>query len=280
MVRKNIFINAIILLLCALCLASGCNNDFLGLIYSSDLDERLRSKDEFNFLTAQELSPSPGFGSSYSFIVLADTHIEGGNAWGLENLTNVISSNLNIKFVVVLGDITQNGAREDIDRFKQIANSLTVPFYPVIGNHDIYFGNWSVYREEIGSTRYRVNGTGTTLFMLDSANSFFGRDQLNWLERELRNTQGRIFVFTHTRLFVTGPVDLQHMTDIRERARIVSMLQNKCDAVFMGHSHKRIINEAGNVQYINVDDFVNSKTYCLVTVPASGKITYEFHRLP
>jgi len=255
---------------------SGCNIDFLGAIISTDLDERLAERDNFKFLTGSNRAPS--FGQEYSFIVLTDTHIEDGNAWGLEELADIIADNSKIKFVVVLGDITQYGGMQDLEKFIEIARSFPIPCYPVIGNHDIYFGNWTVWNDRIGSTNYTIRGDGTTLFILDTANSLFGKQQLDRLETEIKETQGRIFVFTHSPLFVKGPVDIQQITDTNERARIISILRNKCDIMFTGHSHKRVINEAGNVRYINIEDFKSTKVYCLVSVTASD-VTYTFEEL-
>jgi predicted phosphodiesterase len=267
----------VLFLFCTFSFLNSCNIDLLGLFTSNDLNQRLIERNNLTFLDSMGWS-SLSLDDEYSFIVLADTHIEDGNAFGLEGLADVITANTGIKFAVILGDITQHGAAQDIDKFIEIASSLTVPCFPVIGNHDIYFNNWSVWKEKIGSTSYRIDGGNTSLFMLDSANSFFGNEQLNWLEEELKTANERIFVFTHAPLFVTGPVDMQQVTNINERARIVSILRNKCDIMFMGHSHKRFYHEAGNVKYITLEDFIEKKAYCIVTVTKDG-ISYTFGNL-
>jgi len=256
---------------------SGCTVDLLGLFGSTDLDKRLEERNSFKFLTESERSLS-SLGDEYSFIVVADTHIEDGKTWDFEKLKDVIESNSDIKFVVVAGDVTQYGTAQDIQKFIDIARSFPVPCYPVIGNHDVYFGNWPEWKRLIGSTCYRINGDGTTLFMMDSANGFFGKDQLDWLEKELKSTSGRVFVFTHANLFVETLLEIQQFTDTKERARIVSILRNKCDIMFMGHSHKRTFNEAGNVRYISVEDFIVAQVYCLVTVTKTG-VSYKFEKL-
>ena len=263
-----------VLLLNAVVFLNCCTVDLLGLFGSTDLNERLAERNNFNFLGDNDRTLS--LGSEYSFIVVADTHIENGNAHGLDGIKSVIdNSGGSIKFVVVAGDITQFGSAQDIQLFKDIAVSFGVPCYPVIGNHDVYFGNWPEWKNMIGSTNYRINGGGLTLLIMDSANAFFGNDQLNWLERELESASGRVFVFSHANLFVNNLTEIQQFTDTRERARVISILRNKCDIMFMGHSHARSINEAGNVLYIGIEDFIGTKTYCIVTVNSSG-ISYEF----
>ena len=254
-------------------LINSCNIDFLGFFYSNDLDDRLGERNTFHFISQDELTLS--LGDEYSFIVLADTHIEDGNTFGFEKIKDVIDADSNIKFAVVLGDITQYGSEQDIVKFIEVAKSFGVPCYPVIGNHDVYFNNWSVWKEYIGSTSYRIDGDGTSLFILDSANSFFGKEQLDWLQTEIAGTEGRVFVFTHTSLFIDGPADIQQLTDTRERARIVSILRNKCDIMFMGHAHKHFENETGNVKYISIEDFRSKNKYCLVSV-TNNDVNHEF----
>ncbi|GHV81625.1 hypothetical protein AGMMS49991_01830 [Spirochaetia bacterium] len=263
-----------------------CNVDLLGIFGSGDLDIRLEDRDTFNFLTPDMRAP-PSFGNEYSFIVLSDTHIEDGDDHGLlEKLASVIDAD--VKFVVITGDITQYGGREDVQKIIDIANSLadlspSVPCYPVLGNHDVYFNNWPVWKELIGSSRYRIDTSdgGTTLFILDSANAYFGTAQLDWLERELKTANGYVFVFTHTNLFLgdrSSIVEVGQLTDIRERARVVSLLNGRADAMFTGHIHQRIIKQIGGVHYITLEDYVRNKTYCRVSVSPS-RIEWEFKKL-
>jgi predicted phosphodiesterase len=246
-----------------------------GLFGSTDLDTRLKEKSNSGFIS--RLSPLT-LGDEYSFIVITDIHIEEGNAFGLEKIKTVIEENPEIKFAVFCGDITQNGSEQDINKFLEIAGDLPIPAYPVIGNHDIFFGNWPAWKRLIGPTSYRVNGDGTSLFILDSANAFLGKQQIDWLENELKNSKGRDFVFSHHNLFRKPMADIQQLSDTKERARLISLLSGKCDIMFTGHTHERMINEAGGTLYISIEDFTTYKTYCLVSVKKSG-ITYEFKKL-
>jgi len=268
---KKYFLPILLWGICSLC---GCNNDILGLFGSTNLDKRLQERDTFNFLNAADRNTS--WGDSYSFVVLNDTHINNGDTRGLEKLKDVIDSD--VKFVVFNGDITQSGEQEDIEAFIRIARSLGVPCYPVAGNHDIYFGNWPVWKDLIGSTCYRINGGGATLLMLDSANAYFGSEQLNWLENELNKASGRVFIFSHVNLFAESLVDIQQFTDIRERARITSLLKGRCDAMFMGHVHQRISKELGGVQYITIEDYRDNAIYCQIWV-SKDNVRWEFKKV-
>ena len=273
---KLLYIRLCILLFLGGCFLISCNIDFLGFFMSSDLDDRLKTANTFVFLEHTDLNTN--FGDEYSFIVITDTHISNRNAYGLERLKDVITEN-DIEFVAIVGDITDGGRREDIEKLIEIARSFDVPTYPIIGNHDIYFNNWANWRDLIGSTRYRVNGGGTTLFILDSANSFFGKNQLDWLEMQLKTTIGnRVFVFSHVNLFIDRPVGVPMLTDVRERARIISILRGHCDIMFMGHSHENLIRETGGIIFLSINSFKNSSSYCIVSVTKEN-ISYRLEKL-
>jgi len=274
---KSIKLIITVILICWVIMAGGCNIDLAGLIASNDLGERLKERSNFVFLTENDRTPQ--LGEEYSFIVLADTHIESGNSQGLEKLAGVIAADNDIKFVIITGDITQYGSDKDIRLFLEIAGEFGVPCYPVAGNHDVYFGNWPVWKKYIGSTRYRIDGDSATLFILDTANAFIGKDQLDWLEREIKTASGNVFVFTHSNLFTGGFANVQQLSESRERARLVSILQGKCDIMFMGHSHKRVIKNTAGVKYISIEDFYSTRYYCLVSVTKTG-IKYDFIKLP
>jgi len=248
---------------------TGCGNDLLGILAAPDFSRRWQARETFHFLTYEDRNLPLADDGTYSFIVVADTH---GNTRGFEKLARVIDDD--VKFVAVVGDITQTGSRAELEKFLGIARGFGVPVFPVIGNHDIYFGNWPVWEKLVGSTVYRVNIGVDTLLILDSANAFFGARQLDWLENELRNSWGRVFVFSHVSMFNRRILNV----DARERARIVSMLKGNADAVFMGHTHGRDVATVGGVHYITIEDFRRHYTYLRVFV-SRDSLRWEFGRL-
>jgi predicted phosphodiesterase len=263
------------LLIAGTVLLQSCSIDLFGLFASNDLDTRLSDKNTFNFLSPQDLSLSlPG---EYSFIILNDTHIDDGDAHGLERLASVMGG---AAFAVVNGDITQNGSRKDLQKFIEIARSLGVPCYPVVGNHDIYFNNWTVWKELIGSTCYRIDNStsSTSIFVLDSATGTLGSAQYEWLEEGLGTAKQHALIFTHTNIFIESPADLVQFSDVRERTRLMDLLKGRAGALFIGHAHKRMIHEAGGVRYITVEDYRDTGVYCRVHVSPEG-LSWEFEKL-
>lgn len=104
----------------------------------------------------------PGAQYKFSFVHITDTHIgEGFSDYGTAGFYNdsmpIIDTSKparalqeavkwinfheqdkNIKFVLVSGDLTGSAEKSEFLKFKEIMSGLSVPYVPVIGNHDIW----------------------------------------------------------------------------------------------------------------------------------------------
>src|SRR5262249_34164125 len=74
---------------------------------------------------------------SFQFAWLSDTHV--GSTTGEEDLrasVRDINSQTNLSFVIVSGDVTEYGSREQLQLAKEILDDLKIPSHVVPGNHD------------------------------------------------------------------------------------------------------------------------------------------------
>ena len=148
--------------------------------------------------------------------------------------------------------------------FRKQIESVTVPFYPAPGNHDITTpGLREAYLAEWGerSLSYRVMHSGVHFIFLNTTNGeqtdSVTEDQFQWLKSTL-DTIGRtspVFITFHAPLQLTESFSWNRFRETVEGYNV--------QAVFTGHNHvfdRRIIH---GVRY-----------FCLVT---SGKISYNQH---
>jgi len=106
-------------------------------------------------------TPEPSF-EPFSFAIISDLHIGrypeyDGDEYYLTRrlkesvrlINEKVESGSNIKFVVVLGDLSENGVHGELDKAKTILHTLSVPYVPVIGNHDVEHTGSSANFEEL-----------------------------------------------------------------------------------------------------------------------------------
>jgi predicted phosphodiesterase len=291
---KSNYIKASILFFVILC--ASCETDFLGLFSSEDLGKRLEAASSFPYFENRGHNwPELNIGNQdYSFLFITDTHITNDNTRNLEKLKNkFIASD---KFVIFGGDITQSGARSELQTFVDITTAWRrvdasgtpttepMPCYPVIGNHDIFFDNWKIWKELIGSTRYRIDSDdtgGTSLIILDTANACFGNDQLDWLAGQLRSAKQNTFIFAHGTLFVdSNPATRTKSIPAHERARIISIISGSpaTKAYLSGHIHLRTEQTVQGRKYFSLEDFKTQQAFMRITVSGGG-VTYSFGSL-
>lgn len=104
----------------------------------------------------------PGATYKFSYVHITDIHIGEGqgdygtpgffndtmplvdNSYAAVRLRKAVewinqhASEKNIKFVIISGDMTDSGEKSEFQMAKKILDELTVPYVPLIGNHDIW----------------------------------------------------------------------------------------------------------------------------------------------
>ncbi len=158
-------------------------------------------------------------------------------------------------FIVNTGDmIAAPGNKKDWEKFWELSRPITVPYFLVVGNHDIHPlvpRSEKTYKEQVdqpGNKLYYSFVAGDSLFIVldsflhDSEKRIAG-DQLKWLEALLeRSGQKHIFVFLHHPLY-TELGKGHHAHDSidkypEERDRLEALFAKyRVAAVFAGHEH-------------------------------------------
>jgi predicted phosphodiesterase len=231
------------LIFCIMVLAS-CEVDPSGFAVSSDVDDRF---DESTALPDKS-NVSIG-GTDFSFIVISDTHaLHGTHAKLVELKDKLLPGD---QFILICGDVSACGYEEDYNAFYNALNHSGLPFYPTIGNHDLYFGGWRYYKNILGKPCYTFTAGPARIIALDSANGTLGGKQKTWLEQTLQSkTEPLCFAFTHFEFFNPG------FTDMEEVYYLMNLFEkNHVQYVFMGHTHWFYHKVVNGVNYINVPSF-------------------------
>jgi 3',5'-cyclic AMP phosphodiesterase CpdA len=192
----------------------------------------------------------PGL-NQFSFAILGDTHI-GNPAGGV--LKDALSSakTQGDAFVLVAGDLTDNGDIGQYRQFQTLFSDAGLPFRAAMGNHDIFFGGWDQWKAEIGRSIYSFNADNVHVVILDTANGMLGRDQINWLKQDLESaTQVHKVVMTHYPVWNGRFASIFRMSSDEETAIVKDLfVRTGVRLVVSGHFHGYDEVTIGGVKYV------------------------------
>ncbi|MFH2067884.1 MAG: metallophosphoesterase [Candidatus Omnitrophota bacterium] len=165
-------------------------------------------------------------------------------------------------FLVHLGDKVSGSGNPEILKkqfliYRQKTAALALPLYEVPGNHDLPNKDcYPIYREVISPQRYySFNHKGCHFVVLSSeenpgVNGGLGKEQLTWLEEDLKEHAGQpVFTFMHRPLY-RGIIHPYNLADAGNLERVLQ--RYKVKYLFAGHEHRfGISHQGGMVEYIS-----------------------------
>lgn len=189
------------------------------------------------------LSPSAATGP-VTFIHASDTHI--GVTSATQNaaaLRQALDMDPPPHFFTITGDITQANGDNEFTALRQALDGITVPFVPVVGNHDRYDGGAN-YRKNLGPTIYSFDSGGVHFVVLDDAVTDSRLDDvLKFLEKDLALVPAQVPVAA----FIHAP----------PREPIVTSLETAgIDYLFSGHWHSNGFIAHGELIQVNTEPLV------------------------
>ncbi len=208
--------------------------------------------------------PLPNEEDAFFFAIFGDR--TGGPADGVKVLADAVDdvNLLEPDFVMTVGDLVQgyNDTPEwlvQMREFKGIMNRLHSPWFPVVGNHDLYWRGQGAppakeheadYEEHFGPLWYAFRHKNSWFLALhsDETNPRTGKksfddpetqrmspEQFAWLQETLQKTRGadHVFVFLHHPRWLHGQYG-----DDWDRVHAELVKAGNVHAVFAGHIHR------------------------------------------
>lgn len=186
--------------------------------------------------------PPPVDPDSFSFALFGDIHVS--QPAGFEHRLGWLRGEITargIGFVVVLGDLADHGRQGESDAARAALDSLTVPVYATVGNHDLYQADgWTSFNANFGPATYAVTvADRLKLILLDTAGGELGATQFDWLEHELADTAAITKVLgTHYSLFDGSTPIMWRLPSGAERSKLLSMMRDHgVSTLVSGHLH-------------------------------------------
>lgn len=193
------------------------------------------------------------------FVQVTDTHISNKSTYSQDVLKAAIediNSQPNISFVVFTGDNIDSSKIENLDIFMKITKKLNVPYYIVIGNHDVFKSNGlskKRYYEVIKAHNWFYHPAKPNFVFkrrefvfiaLDGAketipgtNGYYRESTLKWFDTQLtKYANKKVVVFQH---FPVLPPTEEKSHQVYRAEDYMKILKNHDNviAIISGHYH-------------------------------------------
>lgn len=216
----------------------------------------------------------------FSFALLTDTHISTSNPRPMEDLQRSIADinqNSSIEFVVVTGDLSENGDLASIQSIKNALDQLNVPYYAASGNHETTWSESGVmdFSRVFGDSRFAFTHNDMYFIGFNSgpvirmADGHVAPQDITWLKHNLDSVSAAgnapIFVFTHYPLR-NGDVDNWYdVTDV--------LRQHNVQCIMGGHYHRNLHFDCDGISDVlnrsNMRDKDGNNGYAIIQVTDS-----------
>jgi predicted phosphodiesterase len=135
--------------------------------------------------------PAPADAALLRFAVLGD--IQGGVDRVGEVLER-ISAEPGVEIVIAMGDLTQRGKADEMDRIERELRAMPLPFFSAIGNHDA--PKDTPWHDVFGRASQRFVHRGVQFTMVDSAGATVATMVYDWLAGWLDEGRARTHLVT------------------------------------------------------------------------------------
>lgn len=235
------------------------------------------------------------FAESIKFVQVTDTHFRARDEFRTDVLKNAVKSINNekgISFVVFTGDNIDSAKPEYLSEFVKIVNKLNVPYYLVIGNHDVFKNNGlskANYLETVKDNNclyrhtkpnYVFKKNGFVFIVVDGAKEiipgstgYYREDTLKWLDKQLtKHKNEKVIIFQH---FPLVSLKILKSHEVYQKEKYLQLLDKHENVVSIitGHIHSNDEIMRNGVYHITSPTLLNEPYYYKVI---NVSITKEF----
>lgn len=194
--------------------------------------------------------------AAMKFIHLTDPHLTAaGDLFEIDvdaRLRDAVASinrrHADAELVMVTGDIAHWGEPEAYTRARDALGALAMPWYPLMGNHDVpdafFAGLPNAIRDDAGRACFRLDTSAGPFLALDTLadGTHAGRvdeQQIAWLDGELAMSD-RAFLFMHHPPMKTGIAGLDRIPLLNpdELSTVLKAYPGTVRHLFFGHMHR------------------------------------------
>lgn len=196
--------------------------------YGANVDDAYHGTTEKNLdlINAMDAGDSKPF----KVALLSDPHYHYSK---LEDAIARINSDPDYAFVIVAGDLTENGLQQEFVFFHETMMRLKIPYLTVIGNHDYLSNGEMVYKQMYGPYNYTFDFNNTRFVLFDNNTIESEKEpDMDWFGKSIRNDDGYDHVVPIAHI---PPYDVQMQ---KEKVAYHELLtENRISLSIHGHRH-------------------------------------------
>lgn len=171
----------------------------------------------------------------FRFAVLSDVQTAIDE---VQDLFSAIDAYPGVRFVLGAGDLTQNGSREECERFQKELEHLSIPYFATLGNHELV-SSTVYFQDYFGRANFHFDYRGVHFSMIDSGSATIDPMVYDWLDGWLAEGAGGVHaVFMH--IPPIDPIGVRNgsFASRNEAAKLMSKLvHGGVDLTIYGHIH-------------------------------------------
>lgn len=219
-----------------------------------------------NQITASpgEAVKAPAENSVLTFVQMTDSHITPSGIHNFskqkvaKNLAAAVKdiNTLNPAFVVITGDLVEDGLPEEYASLNNLLGGLKMPWHGLPGNHETIKGTWEDYKTHLKQPLYEAFEQNDCQFITLNgskddqkyhSDGFIDAEQMKWFEEQLEKGKNKLytFVFCHFPLSPLHPKWKGKCLNEADREKVLALLKKyKAAAYIFGHNHGHDFNFA------------------------------------
>ena len=234
------------------------------------------------------------------FVQITDVHYTVQNEYSGEALAGAIeeiNKLENVAFVIFTGDNIGSPRKDNLVGFVRTANKLNVPYYLVIGNHDVYKTNGMSKVNYIDIVKdnnilykpskpnYVFKKNGFVFIVVDGAKEiipgsigYYRDSTLEWLDKQLKKYKKRPVIICQHYPLIEPKEHKSHRTYQPEKYFEVLNKNKNVIAIISGHYHVNGEKMQDGIYHISTPALINPPNYYkvidIVTTPGFSPMIY------
>lgn len=238
-----------------------CDTYFSYSPYEATLPSRFHNTTQENLELISSLDARDS--KPFKVVLISDTHYHFDQLF--DAITDINNKD-DIAFVIVSGDLSENGLLKEFILFHELMENLKVPYLTVIGNHDYLSNGELVYAQMFGLFNYTFDFNNVKFVMFDDVRWESEKEpDFNWFSDALVNHSGYDHVIPVSHI---PPFDKQLVADAEGFHKM--LVKNNVSISLHGHEHDYSLNEmyGDGIRYLTVSS-PQKRTYSEISITAT-----------